>query len=560
MIMVANRRNPYIIGRPVNEPDRFFDREHLLEFIADSLSQKAPVILLHGQRRIGKSSVLAHIPHAMAREPYTFISLSLEGKSQRTLPKLLHELAIETLESLDLKDWVPLVPTEAELEADPTLFATRFLKQIYECCDRQGLVLLLDEFDTLGNFHPDAAPTHLFPYLAEILKQARFLHLIPVVGRRLDDLPTLLNVFHGAPSQEIGLLDRASARQLITEPARNLLDYSEAAIAAILKLCAGHPYFTQVLCFAIFTQARETDRWSVTETEVYNAVDRAIELGEGGLAWFWDGLPIPERVVYAAAAEVADRRLRSSTGVEEIPIVRDGEPLELLEDRGISLTDCLHRAQSNLLEWKFLRRLKKVDRPDTVERGTYQITIELVRRWLVRQHAICAEVWELQDLNPELQPLYEEGRNWRNQRELPQAIRIYEKVYAENPNHLSTLFDLADCLLHTKAYARALELFDRAYHVDSLRAREGLLKSGVGYAQMLVERNQLTEAEAVIDRLLEVDPENEDLRSRKAALQTQRSQTPQLTKSWGRFIPEWKWNQYKAESVRSVASEEDTSS
>ena len=54
MIMMAIRKNPYIIGRPVNEPDRFFNREDLLEFIAVNLNQGVRAIILHGQRRIGK--------------------------------------------------------------------------------------------------------------------------------------------------------------------------------------------------------------------------------------------------------------------------------------------------------------------------------------------------------------------------------------------------------------------------------------------------------------------------------------------------------------------------
>ena len=131
MIMMAIRKNPYIIGRPVNEPDRFFNREDLLEFIAVNLNQGARAIILHGQRRIGKSSVLAQIPFALAAEAYTFIPLSLEGKSQKSLAVVLHELAKETLYTFDELNQVPLVPTISELEADPDIFVARFLKRIH---------------------------------------------------------------------------------------------------------------------------------------------------------------------------------------------------------------------------------------------------------------------------------------------------------------------------------------------------------------------------------------------------------------------------------------------
>lgn len=536
MVMTAIRKNPYIIGRPVNEPDRFFNRENLLTFVADNLNQGARSILLYGQRRIGKSSVLAQLPFALADEPYTFIPLSLEGKSQKNLAQVLHELAKETLFSLEHETWVPRIPTLAELEAEPDLFVTQFLKQVHEVCDRQDLVLLLDEFDTLGDYHPESAGTHLFPYLQKFIaspaQRYGFLRIVPVIGRRLEDIPTLQQVFHNAPMWEIRLLDSNSAIQLITAPAKGILTYSPGAIQAILELCAGHPYFTQIMGFALFSQARTQDRWTIETADVYDVIDRAIELGGGGLAWFWDGLPIPERVVYAAAAAIA---AKSSTGVE----VKDGEPLELLEDRGIVLTDCLHKAQSKLIEWKFLDRL--TSRPETVIRGTYRITVELVRRWLVRQHSIRDEIWELQDLEPDLKPLYESASHARYQGNLTQAIPIYEQILAGNPNHLGALFDLADCYLQTQIYARALELFDRAYAVDPVRARDGLLRSGLGYAKILRDESLMAEARHVLEYLLDMGAEREQIHQMLAEIQQVQNQENPKTLSWGRFIPEWKW-------------------
>ncbi len=535
MVMTAIRKNPYIIGCPVNA-DRFFDRKDLIDFVADNLNQGAKSILIYGQRRIGKSSILAELPYALSHEPFTFISLSLEGKSQKNLPEVLHELAKETLSSIEETSWVPIVPSITQLEAEPELFVTQFLKQVHKVCHQKDLVLLLDEFDTLGDYNPNSARNHLFPYLQEFISAPGhhydFLRIVPVIGRRLEDIPALQQAFHNAPTWEIRLLDRNDAQQLITKLAQELLIYSPEAIESIFDLCAGHPYFSQILGFALFSQARSSDRWTVEAEDVMAVVDRAIELGGGGLAWFWDGLPIAERVVYAAAAEIAEK---SSTGVE----VRDGEPLELLEDRGIVLTKCLHQAQTNLIEWKFLDRL--TSRPETVLRGTYRVTIELVRRWLVLKHSIRDEIWELQDLDPNLKLLYEAACQARNQGNLPQAIQIYEQVFIRNPNHLGALFDLADCCLHTHAYGRALELFDRAYAVDPVRARDGLLRSGLGYAKILRDEHLMTEARNVLEHLLDMGAEREQIRQMLAEIQQMEDQKIPSKQSWGRFIPEWKW-------------------
>jgi tetratricopeptide (TPR) repeat protein len=540
MVMIASRKNPYIIGRPVSEAERFFDRENLFRFLSDSLAQRAQVILLHGQRRIGKSSVLAQIPAQLAEEPYQFVVLSLEGKSQKPLAKVLHDLARDISEDLNL----PLaLPTEAALAENPEDFADRFLVEVQQQIQSLGtpdreLVLLFDEFDTLGNYRPDAAATHLFPYLSEAIARHKFLHIIPVIGRRLEDLPTLLGLFRKAPTFEIGLLNQIHTNELIQQPTADVMFYEPDALNAIWELTAGHPYFTQVLCFALFSQAREDDWWQITAADVERVVDRAIELGEGGLAWFWDGLPIPERVFFAAAAEVAEIKLKENHSLE----VKEGDPLALLEDSGIILTDCLHNAQRNLLDWKYLRQIKRVEAPETVERGSYKITIELVRRWLIRRHGIKQEMWELQDLEPSAKADYEAARELRQNRAFYPAIQRYEQALALNPNHISTIFELAECLLATQAASRAIAIFERAYQIDQYRAQDGLIRAHLDYAKLLLDRDQLIEAEQSIAIVEGLDEQSEGAKRLRQTIQAKRQTPDRRGPSWGRFITDLRWN------------------
>ncbi len=538
MVVIASRNNPYIIGRPVSEAERFFDRENLFDFLRDSLPQ-AQVILLHGQRRIGKSSVIAQIPAKLTTEPYKFVMLSLEGKSQKPLATVLHDLARDISEDLDL----PIaVPTEATLKDDPDEFIDRFLVEaqhhIQTGDGERGIVLIFDEFDTLGNYHPDAAATHLFPYLNEAITRHDFLRIIPVIGRRLDDLPTLLGLFRNAPTFEIGRLSQRDTYELITQPTSGMMFYEDAALAKIWDLAAGHPYFTQVLCFALFSQAREDNWWQITADDVGRVVERAIELGEGGLAWFWDGLPIPERVFFSAAAAVAEIKLHDSQSVE----IKEGDPLVLLEDLGIVLTDCLHKAQQHLLDWKYLRQIKQAAAINTIDRSSYQITIELVRRWLIRRHGIKQEIWELEELDPSVKSDYERGRELRQQGAFHQAIRCYETVLASNPNHISALFELGECLLATQGYSRAIEVFERAAQIDQLRAADGLTRAYLGYAKILIDRDQLVEAEPILEAATAIDAEDEGIHRLRQAIAAKRTAAKPDSKSWGRFISDWRWN------------------
>lgn len=48
--------NPYQIGDPITDPNKFFGREPEFRRINDGLQNNEQLILLYGQRRIGKSS------------------------------------------------------------------------------------------------------------------------------------------------------------------------------------------------------------------------------------------------------------------------------------------------------------------------------------------------------------------------------------------------------------------------------------------------------------------------------------------------------------------------
>ncbi|WP_017662269.1 GAF domain-containing protein [Baaleninema simplex] len=311
--------NPYIIGRPIRKSSNFFGRERLFEFVRDSLTQGSKIILLHGQRRIGKSSILTQIPLKVILENFVFANLSLEGKSQKKLGEVLWEIARDIRDELELSRSQLEIAAKSEFLENPDRFADEFLPHLFEILEDRNLVLLFDEFDVLVEDRPDAAAHHFFPYLNSLVRQFDRLYAIPTIGRQLSDVPTLLNLFKEAPHQEISLLDETSAERAIIEPAKGVLNYSSDAIRAVLDLTAGHPYFTQVVCFALFAQARESHSvrspnhtrletpilGTVTQLDVERICDRAIELGEAGLAWFRDGLPIPERVVFSAIAQLS---------------------------------------------------------------------------------------------------------------------------------------------------------------------------------------------------------------------------------------------------------------
>ena len=468
-----NLVNPYIVGRPIYEPELFFGRRKLFRFIEDNLRQGVQVILLHGQRRIGKSSVLMQIPNFVGKDNFIFIYFDLHDKSNLPLSSILQSLAVAINQKLDqrgLSSFADEPFSVTSLEASlyesnyPKLFLNEFLPKVINVLaqNNQKIVFLLDEFDVLNNQSSGSLTEQFFVYLQSLINQYSELVLIPVVGRRIEDLDNLKSLFKQAPNHEIGLLDtKIEAKDLILKPVANSLKYEDDAVTAILALTSGHAYLTQAVCYSLFLQAEEEEKSVITVADVKSIVDDAIELAEGGLVWFRDGLPISERVVFSAVAQaekVADKDLDKA--IEE--------PLKLLREYGVITTTALSKAPENLVKWDFLERV------EDSEFG-YRIKVKLVRYWLTKSYPLRQAIWELKDADLEAQKLFELATEVSEHRNLPLS-NLYETILELNPNHFPALFKLAEVYLDIRDFEKALKKFKQADKIDPSRVHEEYTK------------------------------------------------------------------------------------
>lgn len=217
-------RNPYIVGRPVQMPDELFGRAILLRTIADSLQQDAQFILLHGQRRIGKSSVLRNIPRFVSPDEFVFVSCDLEDRGDASLGEILYAIATEIFQHLNLDNDTlnPLLNIDSDLKKIRKFFNTIVLPPLYKKLDNKKLVLLLDEFDVVTQNDTEQAIEFL-RFLENLVRQQEELFVIAVVGRYLNAMPNLIQSFRGAPFYEIGLLDINDAQRLIIQDRKSVV-------------------------------------------------------------------------------------------------------------------------------------------------------------------------------------------------------------------------------------------------------------------------------------------------------------------------------------------------
>ena len=379
-------KNPYSVGRPIFKPENLFGRETILSFIQEQLNSRAKVTLLYGQRRMGMTSFMNNIAEHVSLDEFVFVRLSLEDKNNKSLDKILYDLARNITDELGISRTTINIPAQEDLKVEPQDFVNIFLLQVYQQLKRKNLVLLLDEFDMLwDNSCKEINP--FVDFLISIINLQEKLFIILFVGRRESSLEFIQSLFRKVgklPHKELGLLDKCNTIKLVTEIPREATNYKydPDAIEAVWELSGGHPYYTQLLCYNLFHQARNKGKWDVNYQDVQGVINKSLEEGEPAFVSPLEFLSTQQKLILSAVAE-AQKKARNSEHIVS--------PLVILEMYDVKVTSNLIEelitAAKHLVDLKFIgeignQKFRKIRVP------IYKVRIELFRLWLLKQHPL----------------------------------------------------------------------------------------------------------------------------------------------------------------------------
>ena len=306
--------NPYSPGAPLrsNSP-LFFGREELFSFIADNAGQMARrnVMILVGQRRTGKTSLLLRLEQNL---PDTLIPVYIDCQSlgiTAGMPALLHELAWQISDTLSLYDMsVDVAPLEEWGEDANGRFQRQFLPRIRQALPAAStLLLVFDEFEAFENLVNDGIlPPTFFTYLRHLMQHSKQLSFIFVGTRRLEEMTAAYwsVLFNIALYRKIGYLNDKAAVRVITEPVRPHIIYDDLALDKILRVTSGHPYFLQLVCYALIKRANEQKNGYVTISDVNGALTEMMQLGGVHFAYLWQRSTGMERMILTAVSHLME--------------------------------------------------------------------------------------------------------------------------------------------------------------------------------------------------------------------------------------------------------------
>jgi hypothetical protein len=110
--------------------------------------------------------------------------------------------------------------------------------------------------------------------------------------------------------------------------------YDDLALHRMWRVTAGHPYFLQMLCYALVNAHNRSGRSYTTVADVDQALEEILTLGSAHFSFLWETSSHPERAVLLALTQLLPR-----LGLATWPQLgaTPGDVLLLLADRGLTI-------------------------------------------------------------------------------------------------------------------------------------------------------------------------------------------------------------------------------
>ena len=385
--------SPYIVGSPVDR-QMFYGREGTIERIRRQLGDgdHANVILLEGNRRTGKTSILTHIETAEALPGWISVYCSFQDVDSVATADVFRLLALRTgwaLAEAGIETWIPDQPrTEsgkpfklafraalhgAFSDGHPFETLEVYLATAVEAAKPRGILLMLDEFDKLqegidGGITSPQVPENI----RHLLQHQPGLGAIITGSRRLKRLREEYwsALFGFGYRIGVSALPKAAARRLVTDPVAGRLRYLPQACDWLVELCACHPFLIQSLCSRVFDHAATEGDRTITLDIVERAATEMMQDNEH-MQTLWGYVGSERGRLILALCD----RLAASSDAVNISLLR-------MEFDGCGVP--VRRDEDLADEVAKLRELELIEFDTSYRNGTYILSIPLMAKWMTR--------------------------------------------------------------------------------------------------------------------------------------------------------------------------------
>lgn len=366
--------NPYTTGTPIREHKMFYGRKEDLDFLYEILGSQASnrVVVLWGQRRMGKTSLVYQLANRLAAGQYAPVFIDLQKLALvDTVSQLLENFAQHIADEIwSYKKYRVPGPDHEQFLADPSNAFLRYLASVEDALPSHRLVLLIDEFDGISRYIQREGDDILH-YLRNLMQHYPGLNFLLSSAPLMPYMEGYQSVFFNiARERHLGKLKPEEAIELITGPVCNDLEYDPLAVDRMLELTDSWPYFIHVLSEKLIQHCNAIRKAYATIGEVNAALHLVLEEQASSIRWIWQDLSSPtEKLLLSLLAQEKQAEGRIFTLND---IRRDFDTYGVLYEPRTVIEALSKLKRGELIE----------ERADGLQ---YYIPVGLIKAWLCKE-------------------------------------------------------------------------------------------------------------------------------------------------------------------------------
>jgi hypothetical protein len=287
--------NPFIFGNPVAETDLnvFTGRKDIVGKIEESIlgAIHAPTLLLHGARRMGKTSILNQLPRLLGAN-FAPAVVDCQDPAVRGSPAaLLSHITIVIKNGLGRRHTrVDMLPKSA-LESEPYFAFDEWLHKVEKTLRQDMRVLLcLDEYESLADSLAKGWGEDFLDSLRHQFQHRKRLVIMFTGSHTFAELgPIWTSHFISVRRIHVSFLNRGDVSLLLTKPIpRFAMKYDPKAVDQIFEATNGQPFLTQAVAFELVQFLNEQFRTKAKLLDVEEAIRRALTSADSYFSNVWN--------------------------------------------------------------------------------------------------------------------------------------------------------------------------------------------------------------------------------------------------------------------------------
>ncbi|WP_151733412.1 ATP-binding protein ['Paenibacillus yunnanensis' Narsing Rao et al. 2020] len=370
--------NPYVTI-VVSGAEHFYGRLNILDSIYQKINGSVfdVPIVLHGLRRVGKTSILNHLLEKFPEKNKNFLPVLVDSQGENRHRStdnptafLVYEAIVRTIHRAmrRRKLMLPLPPFE-RFSKHPLNELNYFFDEIEDEFPELMIILMFDEFEGIiagvetGEYDP-----FLLDYIRNQIQHRR--GLLRFIFTGADHIREKLRtyssqMFHLLKEVEVSFMEEDETKEMIVNPLLNQVTYLEHSVDHIYQLTNGHPYYTKVICHALIEKLNDEERTYVHLADVLQEVEVLEKRGD--YTYIWDMVFHLEKIILSILAN------DTSHIKELIPLhVLLGKLEEYVKFNVVTVQNSLLR----LIDLNVI-----VEKTSASGDKAYRITADLYRKW-----------------------------------------------------------------------------------------------------------------------------------------------------------------------------------